>query len=297
MWSVARGNVWHVCCHSDSARRSLAATSDLFTAIFPVYATIGVFSEYMATCLCLRGTSNPYSTIHTKIKASISKSEIDSLPFGSFCFISDYFTSRLHYCLQTRGSGSSVPPIHTSPQPSPDTSMSAIYYRSPYISYMYFFGSLSASCSIRLIPSKDCLTAVNFARFTHDGSCPRTKFTGFKIPFAAFMPMVAWRHLPITEQIFLKYTLPLRFIAFRACNMFHVCLVLVQWTSITHQKLTLVLHFLFPTGLCPFPILLLILGLGCNILLLTVVVRLCESHVGVRVIGVAGVTPMLVGRC
>ena len=68
-----------------------------------LYATVGVFSECMETCMCLRGTSTPSITIRTNINAAISRSEIESVLFEFFCVISDALTSGIHYCLHTMG--------------------------------------------------------------------------------------------------------------------------------------------------------------------------------------------------
>ena len=111
------------------------------------HANVGVFSEYMATCLCLRGTSTPFSIIHPKSQADISKSEIDSVTFGFLCVISDDFIARINSCLHIMGSRSSVSPIHTPLQPYPDASTNVIYSGFPGIGSVHFVGSKAASCS------------------------------------------------------------------------------------------------------------------------------------------------------
>ena len=168
-------------------------------------------------------------------------------------------------------------------------STNTMYAGSPVISYVHFFGSAAASCSSFRITSTNCINAANFFRSTHDSYRNSNKFTDMDSPFTSVMSIVAWRHFPITEWNILKSTPPLRIIKFRDCKIFHVCLVLVQCTSLIHQKSNLVLSFLFHTGLIPFPIFIQILGPGFHILLLTVVVILFEYHGRVHVIGVAGV--------
>ena len=69
--------------------------------------------------------------------------------------------------------------------------------------------STDAYGSSCLILSTDCLNAVDFDMFTHDGSHPSTLFTGVNTPFTAGMSIVAWRNFPMTERNVLKYTLPL----------------------------------------------------------------------------------------
>ena len=245
----------------------------------------------------MRGTFTPSSRIHPKIKSDTYKYEIDSVYFGLFCVISDNFTSRLHSCLHTMVSRSSASCIHTPLQPSPDVSMNAMHAGYPGINYAKLVGSAAASCSSCHILSTNCITSVNFSRFTHDSSLPCTKFSSVNISFAAGVPIFAWQYFPITERNFLRYILPLRIVDFKDCKIFHVCLVLVQCNFLIRQKSTLALPFFFPTGIRPYPILLPILGMEFHILLLTVVGRLCESHVGLLVIGVAGVTLIFDGRC
>ena len=162
----------------------------------------------MATFLCLRDTSTPSSTIHPISKAVISKSEIDSLNFGFFYVISEYFTSWIHYCIHIMAYMSSVPPINTPMKPYPDVSMNAMYDGSSGISSVHFVGSKAASCISCHILSTDCLTVDNFARFTHDFPHPSTEFTGANTAFYDGMLIVAWRHFPITEQNVLKSTPP-----------------------------------------------------------------------------------------
>ena len=101
----------------------------------------------MATCLCLRGTSTTSSTINPNNKSDIYKSEINSVTFRVLCVISDYFTSWIHSRLPTMGSSSYVPPIHNHPQPSPDSSMNAMYAGSPGISSVHLVDFLVAPCS------------------------------------------------------------------------------------------------------------------------------------------------------
>ena len=115
----------------------------------------------MVTCLCLRGDSTPSNTIHPKIKADISKSEIVSVVFGLFCVISDAFTLCLRYFLHTMGSMLFLTPIHTPIQPSPYSSMNVMYYGSPGISYVIFVDSAAASFISCHIQSTYFLTAVN----------------------------------------------------------------------------------------------------------------------------------------
>ena len=90
MWVVDSGDVRHAHCHSASSWRSLPSALDLFTDISSFLSTVGVLYDYMETCLCLRGTYTPSSTIHLKSKSAISKSEIYSVTFGFFFVISDY---------------------------------------------------------------------------------------------------------------------------------------------------------------------------------------------------------------
>ena len=227
MWSVDKCDFRHARCRSVSARRSIPAALYLFTVIFLVRANFGVLSEYMAIFLCLSGASTPYSKIHPKNKAAISKSKIDSVPFGFFCVISDNFTSRIHSCLHTIGSRSSVPPIHIHPQPCPDASINSMYDGYPIISNMHLVGSVAASCISCRIPSTNFLATVYFSRFTHDVSCPSTSFTDVNTPFASGMPIVARRYFPMTE-IFFIYS-PLRLISFKECNNFYVYLGLLKW--------------------------------------------------------------------
>ena len=153
--------------------------------------------------MCLRGTSTPFSIIHPKINAAICKSEIDSATFWFFYVISDAFTSRIHSCLHTIGSRSSVPPIHIHPQPCPDASINSMYDGYPIISNMHLVSSVAASCISCRIPSTNFLATVYFSRFTHDVSCPSTPFTDVNNPFASGMPIVARRYFPMTE-IFLS---------------------------------------------------------------------------------------------
>ena len=88
-WNVDNGDVQHARCCSDSARRSLPDVLDFFEDIFFVHATVGVLSEYMGKCLCLRDNSTTSSIIHNKSKADIYKSETDIVTFGLLCVISD----------------------------------------------------------------------------------------------------------------------------------------------------------------------------------------------------------------
>ena len=217
--SVNISDVWHASCCSSSAQRSITADLNLFSAILPVHSTVGVLYEYMGKCLCLRGTPTHSSTIQPIRKAVISKSEIGSVNFGFFCVISDDFTSRLHSCLPTMGSRFYVPPIHTPLHPSYGASTNAIYTGSPGISSMHLIGSTDASCSSFRSTSTNSITAVDFTRFTRDGSHPSTKISVMNTSFAAGMPIVAWHNLPVTEMNVLKYTLPLRLIDFRDFNI------------------------------------------------------------------------------
>ena len=156
MWSVARGDVQCACFCSASARRILPAS------FFSFRVTVGVLSEYIFTCLCLRGNSTPSITIHPKINPTISKSEIDRVTFRFFYFISDSFTSGFHPCLHIIGSKAYVPPIHTCPYPPPYASINAMYYGSPGIISMHFVGSLDGSCSSCRILSAYCVADVDF---------------------------------------------------------------------------------------------------------------------------------------
>ena len=88
-------------------------------------------------------------------------------------------------------SRSYVSTIHTIPQPYPDVSMNYMYDGSHGISYVHLVISEAASCISCHIPSTDCLTAVYFDRFTHDGSYTSTTFIGVNGTFAAGMPIVA----------------------------------------------------------------------------------------------------------
>ena len=152
------------------------------------------------------------------------------------------------------GSNSSVSPIHTMFQPYPDVSMNDIYDGSPEIIYVHLVRSVDASCSSRRILSTDYLTDVYFSRLTHDGSLPSTALTNVNSPFVAGIPIVAWRHFPMTKWNVLKFTHPLLLISFRNCNIFHVYPVIVICIFLIHQNSTLALHFLFPIGPRPFPI-------------------------------------------
>ena len=140
--------------------------------------------------MCLRSTSTTSSKIHPNIKAAISKSEIDSVTFGFFCVTSDYFISGINSCLHTIGSRSSVTPIHAPPQLYPDGSMNAMYAGSPDMSYAHLVGYAATSCGSFHIKSTNFITAVDFARFTHNGSHPSTAFTSTNIPFTNGMPIV-----------------------------------------------------------------------------------------------------------
>ena len=240
----------------------------------------------MATCLCLSNTSTYFSTIHPNNKASISKSEIDSMIFGFFCVISDKISSGIHYCLHTMGSRSYVTTIYTPPQPSPDVYIDAMYAVYPGIIYVYLVVSVDASCSSCRIPPTNCLTAVDFSRVAYHGYYSSNAFTGMNITFSTGMPIFACRNFPMTEQNILKSTPHLWFISFRGWNVFCVYLVLVQFTFLLRNKSTLALPFLFTIGLCPCPILLLMLGMGCHLLFPTLVVKLCVSYGEVLVIGV-----------
>ena len=84
--------------------------------------------------MCLRGTPTTSITIHPNNNAAISKSEVDSVSFEFFCVISEDFISGIHAYLHKMFSRSSVPPINTTPHPSPDVSMNDIYSGSPVIS-------------------------------------------------------------------------------------------------------------------------------------------------------------------
>ena len=136
-----------------------------------------MFYNYTETCLCLMVASTPSSTNHTNSKAVISTSEIESLPYGFICVISDNFTTGIHYCPHNMGSSSSAHTIHTPLLPSPDASMNSMYAESPGISYVHLVGSVDASCGSFLILSTDCLTAVYFSVFAHDFYLPSTEFT------------------------------------------------------------------------------------------------------------------------
>ena len=85
----------------------------------------------MATCLYLRVTFIPSSTIEPKSRTAISKPEIDSVYFGLFFVISNDFTSKFYSYIHTMGSRSSVTPILAIPKPSPDASKNDIYAGSP----------------------------------------------------------------------------------------------------------------------------------------------------------------------
>ena len=82
LWSVDRGDVWHVHCCSASVQRSLPNSLHIFTTIFSLHATVGVLSELMCTYLCMSGTSVTSNTIHPNNKAVISKSKPDCVPMG-----------------------------------------------------------------------------------------------------------------------------------------------------------------------------------------------------------------------
>ena len=175
-------------------------------------------------------------------------SKIFSFPFGSIYNISDTLKSDIHYRLHIMGSRSSVPTIKIPPQPCPDEFMNSMYDGYPGISSVHLVGSDYASCSSYCIRSTDCLTDVYIARFTHDGSLPSTAFNGVNNPFEAGMPIVPRRNFPMIEHNVLKFTLPLRIIDFRACNIFYIYLVLVLCTFLIQKKYTLAPTFLFPKG-------------------------------------------------
>ena len=179
------------CQHTEEYSCSLRP----FCSHFFIHVTVDVLFEYMATCLCLSGTFIPSCTIHPKSNVAIYKSQIDNMPFWFFCVISDSFTSRFHYCIPTMGSRSYVRPINTHPQHSLDASMNSMYDGSIGISFVHFFVSVDASCSICCILPTDYLTAVNFTRFTHDGYRPSTELNGINSPFASGIPIVAWKFL------------------------------------------------------------------------------------------------------
>ena len=171
------------------------------------------------------------------------------------------------------GSRCSFPPIHRPPQPSHYLSMNAMYTGSPFISSAHVVGSADASCNSCQLTFTDCLIDFNLTRFTSDNSCPSTLYW-------LEYPLCRWDYNSYVKTVSHDWanTLPLRIIYFSACKIFHIYQVLVQCTFLLFRKFTLEILLLFPTCLCPFPILLLILGLGCHILLLTVVWRLCVSH-------------------
>ena len=136
MWSVTSGLL--LCGVSPSvifdmhvvavlASRGVFLLPSTFSRHFIVHATVCVLSEYMEICLCLRGNSISSSKTHHKSKADISKSEIDSVPFGFFCVISIAFTSILHYCRYKIGYRYFLSSIHNPPQHSPNASVNTIY--------------------------------------------------------------------------------------------------------------------------------------------------------------------------
>ena len=167
----------------------------------------------------MRDTFTTSNKIHPKSKSSISKYETDRSPLRFFYVISDDLTSGIHSYIHKIGSRSSVTPIRTLMQPYPDASMDAIYDWSPVISSVHLVYFAVASCSSCQITPTDCLTAIDFDRFTHDVSLPSNEFTGMNRPFSAGTPIVAQQDFPMTEPNVLKYTLPLKLIAFRSCNI------------------------------------------------------------------------------
>ena len=105
---------------------------------------------------------------------------------------------------------SSLTPIYTPIQNSPDASINEMYFGFPGISYVHFVGTTDDYCISCRIPSADYLTAVDFSRFTHDGYRPSTDFTGTNSPFDSGMPIVAWHNFLIKKRNVLIYTpLPL----------------------------------------------------------------------------------------
>ena len=118
------------------------------------------------------------------------------------------------------GYRSSVSPIHAPPRPYSDESKHTMYSGSPGIISVHLIGSTDASCSSFHILSTNCLTYVNISRFTQDGSRPSTEFTRVNNPLSSGMPIVVWQNLRITEMIVFKYTLSLRTVDFRCCNIF-----------------------------------------------------------------------------
>ena len=69
-----------------------------------------------------------------------------------------------------------------------------------------------------VVLSTNFLTAVNFARFVHDGYRTSTTFTVMNTPIAAGMPIVTWRHFSMAERFFFGIY-SLRIIVFGTCNI------------------------------------------------------------------------------
>ena len=145
------------------------------------------------------------------------------------------------------------------PHTYPGASTNAMYNGSPGISSVHLVGYGGASCSSFHIPCTNCLTTVDFSRFTHASSLPSTAVTGFNIPFADGMPIVVWRNFAITESNVFKFTRTLRLVSFRACNIFHVYLVLVLRTLLLRQKYSLEITFF---SCRPYPLSNFLSGIG-----------------------------------
>ena len=139
--------------------RILLAAFDIFQQIFSPFHCWFVVLVH-GHIFISDGHLHPFHYNPSNSKDAISKSEIDSAPFGFFCVISESFISGIHSCIHKMGSRSSVTPIHTPSQPYLDVSMNVMYAGSHGISYVQLVGSVSASCSSCCILSINCLTAV-----------------------------------------------------------------------------------------------------------------------------------------
>ena len=118
------------------------------------------------------------------------------------------------------GSRYSVPLIHTLTHFLSGAYINGIYAGSPVISSVHLVVSVDVSCISCIIPSDYCLAAVDFYRFTHSGYLPNTVCNCVNIPFSSGIPIVVWQQFPMTEQNVLKFTRPLRLIAFSDCNIY-----------------------------------------------------------------------------
>ena len=154
--------------------------------------------------MCLMGTFTPSSNIHMNRNVENSGLKLIVCPLSLSVLLVMLWP--LVYILDSIiwAFGSSLPPIHTPPQPSSHAHMNTIYYGLLSISSVQLVGSVAASCSSFHISSKNCLTAVDFDRFTHAGSRPSTALTAVNIPFVTEKKIVMWQHFTMTERNVLK---------------------------------------------------------------------------------------------